>query len=131
MLSIGLAFIVLFFLRDNVQLQFYFFFTTLSTFGLFFWVYYGWKLVQLKNIKTFDQSTLQDHLNTQKRRVESQRTVLQWIMALAGVALILSFLGIYKTVLGGTALAVIFGCALWFSAELYSEWHIKEFIRKI
>ncbi len=130
MLVLGVAFVVLLFCRNAIGLQYYFFFTTLGTFGIVFCVYYIWRWLQLKKVQTFDATLLKQHLEVQKQRVESQRNILQWIMLLAGISLIIGFVGIYKSVLGGTSLAVLFACALWFSAELFSEWHTKECMRK-
>lgn len=133
---LGLAFALLYVSVDKVEIQYVYFFYTLTGFGLVYLINYALRFnflnTRLKHIKSneFDDGIILEEMNWIPLRiseVERYRKNLQIIMALGLIMLLVGFAGFYKQLIGSSGLGVLFGSSIWFCFELFSELHLKEY----
>lgn len=135
MLCIGIAFTLLYFFAETVPPQYGYLFYTLLGFGLIFIFNYGYRYIFYKSrVKKITKNELTPNrkseivwLEAKIKEVELFRMVLQVILAIGGLMVLIGFGGFMKQLIASCGLGILFGTAIWFGAELFSELHFKEY----
>lgn len=135
MLCIGIAFTVLYYFADDVAAQYTYLFYTLLGYGLIYIFNYGYRYlfykVRLKKISknelTSNAKNEMEWLEAKIKEVEFFRIILQIILAIGAIMVIVGFAGFMKQLIASCGLGILFGTAIWFGAELFTELHLKEY----